>query len=72
MAKSIPKMARAYCHPAKTPTAAIMTAVLALHGVSVISVHASILSRLVVRTRVPMIAGTLHPKPIIMGIIAPP
>src|SRR3990172_4519925 len=65
-------IATAGFHPTNKETAPRMTAVLALHGISVISVLAMVLSLIVVRTRVPIIAGTLHPAPATSGIIALP
>ncbi len=50
----------------------MITAVMALQGTSMIRVDAMMRSRRVVSTRVPMMAGTLHPAAVISGIIARP
>jgi len=50
----------------------MMTAILAEHGISVMSVEAMMRSRLPVKILVPIMAGTLQPVPEIIGIMARP
>ena len=65
-------MSSAYCQPATPATAPMMTAVRALHGVSVASTAAMVRSRLLLSERVAMIAGTLQPPAAMSGMIARP
>ena len=65
-------MSTAYCQPATPATAPMMTAVRALHGVSVASTEAMVRSRLLLSVRVAMIAGTLQPPAAMSGMMARP